>query len=30
MTMLRVTVPETAFGQAGEEVLPWVDQPHKR
>jgi hypothetical protein len=25
--MLQVTVPTPAFGQAGEEALPWLDQP---
>jgi DMSO/TMAO reductase YedYZ molybdopterin-dependent catalytic subunit len=27
LTMLRVTGPTHAFGQPGEEVIPWLDQP---
>jgi DMSO/TMAO reductase YedYZ molybdopterin-dependent catalytic subunit len=27
LTMLRVTAPPQAFGQPGEEIIPWVDQP---
>jgi DMSO/TMAO reductase YedYZ molybdopterin-dependent catalytic subunit len=27
LTMLRVAGPTEAFGQSGEEVIPWLDQP---
>lgn len=27
LTMLRVAGPTQAFGQSGEEVIPWLDQP---
>jgi DMSO/TMAO reductase YedYZ molybdopterin-dependent catalytic subunit len=27
LTMLRVTVPVRAFGEPGDEVIPWLDQP---
>src|SRR5919201_6839789 len=27
LTMLRVAGPTQAFGQPGEEVIPWLDQP---
>jgi DMSO/TMAO reductase YedYZ molybdopterin-dependent catalytic subunit len=27
MTMMRVLAPVSAFGQAGEEVIPWLDPP---
>ena len=27
LTTLRVTAPVQAFGQSGEEVIPWLDQP---
>ena len=27
LTMVQVTGPTPAFGQSGEEVIPWLDQP---
>jgi DMSO/TMAO reductase YedYZ molybdopterin-dependent catalytic subunit len=27
MSILRVTMPEMAFGQSDEEVIPWIDRP---
>lgn len=27
LTMLRVALPDQAFGQPGEEIIPWIDPP---